>query len=206
MTIQYGFLQGTFGLPYGGYCVRPRRLGDIVLSADSAYLGMFCVIGKYSEVIEWLVLNDRMVANQCTAQDTYTHDLIIEIYSRASLLTRIVRGRNNIDVQLVIRISRTWDRDFRHAASSQFKPILKVVVPSGVTLSEIREQLESAVPGKLVDATCNKELLDIVLTRVSSRSSTINGRTNSENPRVQPEQTRLPVYEYNNDLPPKYSS
>ncbi|KAJ2844946.1 hypothetical protein J3B02_004818, partial [Coemansia erecta] len=64
MGIQYGFLQGTFGLPYGGYCIRPQRLDDIVLNADSAQSQMFCVIGKYSEVMEWLENNDRMVANQ----------------------------------------------------------------------------------------------------------------------------------------------
>ncbi|KAJ1961865.1 hypothetical protein GGI12_003008 [Dipsacomyces acuminosporus] len=76
-----------------------------------------------------------------------------------------------MDVQLVMRILRTWDR--QGVKQKEFKPVLKVIVPSGVTLPEIREELGRATPNVLLDATSNKELLDTVLSRVTSRNSAL---------------------------------
>ncbi|KAJ1867956.1 hypothetical protein H4R99_003114 [Coemansia sp. RSA 1722] len=214
MGVQYGFLQGTFGLPYGGYCIRPQNLGDIVLNADSPQSQMFCVIGKYSEVMGWLENNDRMVSNQCTSHDTFTHDLTVEMYSKTSSLVRIIRGKRNIDVQLVIRIARTWDRKnvSKSSSSSQFKPMVKGIVPSGVTLAEIKCQFAEAPAGTLVDATVDKALLDVVLTRVSSRSSTIASNQQQQTQPIPGSPSSsfattvalLPVYEHTEELPPDY--
>ncbi|KAJ2392389.1 hypothetical protein GGI23_005227 [Coemansia sp. RSA 2559] len=161
---------------------------------------MFCVLGKYSEVLGWLEGNDRMVANLCTTQDTFTHDLAVEVYDKASTLSRILRGRSNIDVQLVIRIARTWDRDAMNRTSKagplcQFRPLLKVLVPSGVTLSEIKAELERAEPHTLLDATRNKILLDVVLTRVSTRGSALSSDA----------QAPLPSYQCSIEQPPRYT-
>ncbi|KAJ1795565.1 hypothetical protein LPJ59_004271 [Coemansia sp. RSA 2399] len=200
MVLRYGFLQGTFGLPYGGYCVRPFRLNDIMLDADNPGLSMFCVLGKYCEVLEWLEGNDRMVANLCTTQDTFTHDLTVEVYDKASTLSRVLRGRGSIDVQLVIRIARTWDRDAMYRAPKagplrQFRPLLKVLVPSGVTLSEIKAELERAEPHTLLDDTRNKNLLDVVLTRVSTRGSVLSSDARAP----------LPSYQRSIEQPPRYT-
>ncbi|KAI7821308.1 hypothetical protein BX661DRAFT_68558 [Kickxella alabastrina] len=90
LMLQYGFLQSTFSLPYGGYCVKPQNISSIILNSDSANASMFCVIGKYSTVINWLDHSSSMVAKQCTTQDTFTHDLAVEVYTRASPLMRFV--------------------------------------------------------------------------------------------------------------------
>ncbi|KAJ2449670.1 hypothetical protein GGF42_004702 [Coemansia sp. RSA 2424] len=214
MSIHYGYLQGTFGLPYGGYCVRPPRLGDITLSADNEHLQMFCVLGRFSEVQEWLEEHHSMVCNECTVRRTFTHDLIVEVYSKASFLERLFKGQDGIDVQLVIRIARTWDRRKEGTDSGQFKPMLKAIVPSGITLPEIRDVLRRAVPGVVLDTTTNKALLNVVLSRVTTRCS-----ASGPNPDDSFEQRRylslspspgqaglLPAYETLDELPPEYSS
>ncbi|KAJ2659770.1 hypothetical protein IWW48_003283 [Coemansia sp. RSA 1200] len=184
MVLQYGFLQGTFGLPYGGYCVRPQRLDNIILSADNPGISMFCVLGKYSDVLAWLDKNsNQTVVSLCTAQGTFTHDLTVEVYNKSSTLVRLMRGKGAIDVQLVIRIARTWDRDAMDYKSKQedgsacrnFRPMLRVLVPSGVTLSDIRAELERAEPYTLLDATRDKNLLDTVLTRTSKKGDDCSG-------------------------------
>ncbi|KAJ2897181.1 hypothetical protein IWW38_001806, partial [Coemansia aciculifera] len=76
MSIHYGYLQGTFGMPYGGYCVRPPQLSDITLNADNEHLRMYCVLGRFGEVKRWLEEHNLMVCNECTVHDTFTHDLI----------------------------------------------------------------------------------------------------------------------------------
>ncbi|KAJ2722640.1 hypothetical protein GGI07_003167 [Coemansia sp. Benny D115] len=207
--LQYGFLQGTFGLPYGGYCVQPKVLNDIVLNADSPYLQMFCVIGKYSEVMRWLEGNDRMVANQCTSQDTFTHDLIVEVYTKAPKLVQLLRGKGNSTVQLVIRIARTWDRSSKSGrGTDQFKPMVKSIVPSGITLAEIFDELAGASPGDVVDATVNKALLDVVLSRVSTRTLATAAQQQQQQAPASPSGSSrsgfLPVYEYSRELPPSY--
>ncbi|KAJ2485589.1 hypothetical protein EV174_001622, partial [Coemansia sp. RSA 2320] len=78
MSMHYGYLQGTFGMPYGGYCVRPPQLRDIELSAQNEHLRMFCIVGTFCEAMEWLEANDLMVSNLCTEQATFTHDLVAE--------------------------------------------------------------------------------------------------------------------------------
>ncbi|KAJ2825621.1 hypothetical protein GGI24_003110 [Coemansia furcata] len=199
MSVHYGYLQGTFGLPYGGYCVRPPRLGDITLSAENEHLRMFCVVGPFSQVNEWLEDNNLMVSNQCTVRDTFTHDLIIEVYSHASFLERLFMGQEGIEVQLVIRIARTWDR--RKDENSQFKPMLKAIVPSGITLPEIRDVLRRAEPGIVLDTTRDKDLLNVVLSRITTRCSAME-----PNPDYLIERgDLLPAYDVSTEPPPEYS-
>ncbi|KAI8323191.1 hypothetical protein GQ54DRAFT_116305 [Martensiomyces pterosporus] len=200
MALKYGFLQGTFGLPYGGYCVKPLHLNDIVLNADSPHLSMFCITGKLGEVMDWLEANDHMVANQCTSQDTYTHDIAVEVYTQSSAIARMFKGKTSVDVQLVIRIARTWDR--QKEGKKEFRPMLKVIVPSGITLPEVREELARAKPNAVVDATANKALLDVVLSRVSTRDSML-GAGRPRSPAVDGSMA-LPAYENPSDLPPAY--
>lgn len=204
MALTYGYLQGTFGLPYGGYCVRPQHLDDILLNAGHKDLQMFCILGRMGEVQEWLKLNDRMVSNVCTTQDTFTHDLMVEIYSQDTWLTRLFKGgKLGMSVQLVIRIARTWDQGkAAGSANSQFKPVARILVPAGVTLAEIGnivETMELVSGEEWVDATRNKPLLNKVLTRVSTRGEMIkekemqSGGINC-----------LPKYEFRKVLPPTY--
>ncbi|KAJ1665206.1 hypothetical protein EV178_003384 [Coemansia sp. RSA 1646] len=162
---------------------------------------MFCVLGKYNEVLKWLQGNDRMVANLCTAQDTFTHDLTVEVYNKSSTLSRMLRGVKGIDAQLVIRIARVWDRDAMDqpgiaGPSRQFKPMLRVLVPSGITLSEIKDELERAELHTLLDATRDKNLLDVVLTRVSTRGSAQSGDIQA---------APLPRYQRSIEQPPRYT-
>ncbi|KAI9500923.1 hypothetical protein GGI25_004844 [Coemansia spiralis] len=179
MITQYGFLQGTFGLPYGGYCIRPLHLNDILLSPNNPSLSMFCILGKYGEVLKWLCNNNRIVVSLCTTQDTFTHDLAVEVYNKSSTLARIIKGKRAVDVQLVIRIARTWDRGctLSSSPSCQFKPMVKILAPSGITLAEISSELNRAIPGSMLDVTRNKALLSMALSRVSTRSSYLSGNS-----------------------------
>ncbi|KAJ1955440.1 hypothetical protein EC988_001883 [Linderina pennispora] len=171
MALKYGFLQGTFGLPYGGYCVQPRTLADILLDASNQHLSMFCVTGTYAEVLAWLSRQDDiMVANHHCTQDTYTHDLVVELYTHSSRLKRLFKGLSGTDVQLVIRIARTWDRRLNRT-SQDFRPLVKIIVPAGITLKEISEKMRTSAPDSVVDATADKGLLSVVLERVSTRDS-----------------------------------
>ncbi|KAJ2609197.1 hypothetical protein H4S08_004147 [Coemansia sp. RSA 1365] len=199
MQLQYGYLRGTFGLPYGGYCIRPQCLEDVVLQADNDHKQMFCVIGRYDEVIEWLDHNQHIVLNHSSMQATFTHELIVELYTHSSTLSRAIWGLKKLNVQLVIRIARTWDRN--NDLGSQFHPLLKIIVPSGISLPEIRSELDCAQSDKLRDATHNKNLLNTVLSRTSSRgtSSTYPKRNSGTlSPSV------LPAYERRDQLPPSY--
>ncbi|KAJ2514618.1 hypothetical protein H4217_005663 [Coemansia sp. RSA 1939] len=206
MVLQYGFLQGTFGLPYGGYCVRPQRLSNIMLSADNPGISMFCVLGRYSDVLAWLdEKSNRTVASLCTTQGTFTHDLTVEVYNKSSTLVRLMRGKGAIDVQLVIRIARTWDHDAMDyksnpedgSACRSFRPMLRVLVPSGVALSDISAELERAEPYTLLDATGDKSLLDTVLTRASTRRDDCSGFSDETQ-----EEVHLPGYKESIEQPP----
>ncbi|KAJ2801754.1 hypothetical protein H4R20_003551 [Coemansia guatemalensis] len=200
MPLQYGYLHGTFGLPYGGYCIRPQSLEDVVLQADNEHKQMFCVIGRYSEVAEWLEHNQHMILNQSAMEATFTHELVVELYTQSSALSRAIWGLKGIDVQLIIRIARTWDRK-RHDEGSQFHPLLKIIVPSGISMPEIREELDCAEPYKLRDATHNKSLLNTVLSRTASRNTSSSYPKRSSGPLSPP---ALPAYERREQLPPSY--
>ncbi|KAJ1892412.1 hypothetical protein LPJ66_006357 [Kickxella alabastrina] len=159
--------------------------------------------------MNWLGRSSSMVANRCTAQDTFTHDLAVEVYMRESPLMRFVRGKNNINVQLVVRIARTWDGGCGvPGVSDQFKPFLKSIVPSGITLAEIAGELKRASPGLVTAATSNKTLLNVVLARVSSQSPVeVDHGQNNYGLHSFPH-TRdngLSVCEYDSELPPLYS-
>ncbi|KAJ2305034.1 hypothetical protein IWW55_002141 [Coemansia sp. RSA 2706] len=198
MTLTYGYLRGTFGLPYGGYCIRPQSLPEIVLHASNENQRMFCVVGRYSEVTRWLEGSHVLVLNQSAMEATFTHELVVEVYTEYSALSRMIWGLDRLDVQLVIRIARTWDR--QREVGSQFHPLLKLIVPSGISLDEIRRQLQTAVAGETVDATHNKELLNNVLSRVSTYDTVGSGCTGHS----QMSPNSLPPYEYRRRLPPSY--
>ncbi|KAJ2837659.1 hypothetical protein J3B01_001959 [Coemansia erecta] len=102
----------------------------------------------------------------------------------------MVWGLDSINVQFVIRIGRVWDRG--ENKGSQFHPLLKMVVPSGVLLTEMCAKLQEAVPGQLLDATKDKELVDRAVARTAS----------SDLHRVQT--LCLPPYEHR-QLPPSYT-
>ncbi|KAJ2828549.1 hypothetical protein IWW50_001328 [Coemansia erecta] len=199
MTLQYGYLHGTFGLPYGGYCIRPPSLTDIVLQASNEHRWMFCVIGRFHEVSSWLENRPEiLVRNQSSMESTFTHELVAEVYTESSALSRMFWGLDNLDVKLIIRIARTWDRR-RDSVGCQFHPLLKLIVPSGVALGEIRERLRDAVPGQVLDATRDKVLLNRALAQVSTHES--GWSRNAECTRMS--LNTLPPYEYRR-VPPSY--
>ncbi|KAJ2740670.1 hypothetical protein GGI20_005686, partial [Coemansia sp. BCRC 34301] len=126
------------------------------------------------------------------------------VYSKASFLERLFKGQDGIDVQLVIRIARTWDR--RKDTSSQFKPMLKAIVPSGISFPEIRDVLRRAVPGVVFDTTSNKVLVNVVLSRVTTRCSELGQRRYlSMSPSPERAGLLLPAYESSDEPPPEYS-
>ncbi|KAJ2162827.1 hypothetical protein GGF46_000391 [Coemansia sp. RSA 552] len=172
MALRYGYLRGTFGMPYGGYCMRPTSLDRILLQADNDNQQMFCVVGRYREVADWLCRNDCAAVIQSSMRATFTHELVAEVYTKASALSRMIWGLDAIDVQLVVRIARTWDRrSSAEGAGDQFHPLLKLIATSGISLSEIRDELRKAVPGKMRDTTRDRKLLCAALARVSTRGS-----------------------------------
>ncbi|KAJ2137507.1 hypothetical protein IW137_000268 [Coemansia sp. RSA 1287] len=189
MSLQYGYLRGTFGLPYGGYCIRPSHLHAIDLQPSNPHQQMFCILGPYHSVTSWLSHNPIPVLVEPPTQPTFTHELIVEVYTQSSYLSRMVWGLDSIYVQFVIRIGRVWDRG--ENKGSQFHPLLKMVAPSGVLLTEMCAKLKEAVPGQLLDATKDKELVDRAVARTAS----------SDLHRVQ---TCLPPYEHR-QLPPSYT-
>ncbi|KAJ2498291.1 hypothetical protein GGH96_004440 [Coemansia sp. RSA 1972] len=190
MSLQYGYLRGTFGLPYGGYCIRPSHLNAITLQSSNPHQQMFCILGSYHSVTSWLNNNPIAVLNEPSTQPTFTHELVVEVYTQSSYLSRMVWGLNALDVQLVVRIARVWDRGENKA--SQFHPLLKVIVPSGILLSEVCAKLQEAVPGQLLDATRDKELVDRTVARTTSRNS------------HRAQSLCLPPYEHR-QLPPSYT-
>ncbi|KAJ1939239.1 hypothetical protein GGF37_004478, partial [Kickxella alabastrina] len=91
--LKYGFLQGTFGLPYGGYIVRPAYgLRTTLTLTDSA--SMFSVFGTKQEIISYLRSMQTMVFTKMTAR-TYTSDIVVELYrttehNQMTLLRRLL--------------------------------------------------------------------------------------------------------------------
>ncbi|KAJ1740946.1 hypothetical protein LPJ78_003904 [Coemansia sp. RSA 989] len=192
-NITYGYLRGTFGLPYGGYCIRPENVDEIVLQASNEYRRMFSILGKYSDVQKWMTRHRSTVLNQSSMEATFTHELVIEVFTESSSWTRMIWGLDSLNVQLVIRIARIWDRQSN--ASSQFHPVLKLIAPSGISLFEICEHLQSMQPEQTKDITSDKYVLNKTLARVSTRDSTYSCGSDSHG---------LPPYECHRRLPPPY--
>ncbi|KAJ2850723.1 hypothetical protein IWW36_001692 [Coemansia brasiliensis] len=197
--VTYGYLRGTFGLPYGGYCIRPESVDEIVLQASNEHQRMFCIVGRYSDVQEWMEQHNSTVLNQSAMEATFTHELVVEVFSKSSPWTRMIWGLDSLDVQLVIRIARVWDRQSN--ASSQFHPLLKLVAPSGISLKEVCDQLHGMQPEQTKDITYDKELLNRALARVSTRGS---ADTYGSGSYARADSSGLPPYEYHRRLPPPY--
>ncbi|KAJ2451021.1 hypothetical protein EV183_003880 [Coemansia sp. RSA 2336] len=192
-NVKYGYLRGTFGLPYGGYCIRPETVDEVVLQASNEYRRMYCIVGKYSDVREWMAQHDSIVLNQSSMEATFTHELVIEVFTESSSWTRMIWGLDSLDVQLVIRIARVWDR--QPNASSQFHPVLRLIAPSGISLREVCDQLASMQPEQTKDITSDKHVVGKALARVSTRNSAASCGSGGHS---------LPPYEYRRRLPPPY--
>ncbi|KAJ2596574.1 hypothetical protein GGH99_007493 [Coemansia sp. RSA 1285] len=153
--LQYGFLQGTFGLPYGGYLVHPPRgaLRNRLVLSES--MSMFGVLGTQTEIIQCLKHLHPMVFCKTNTQPTYTSDIVVELYTSTQqsqpqapgsgwayhaipLFGRWLQTLFTQQRQLVIRSGRTF-------TPSDFKPLVRIRVPQGMTLSEIAGVLETAL-------------------------------------------------------------
>ncbi|KAJ1665196.1 hypothetical protein IW140_003538 [Coemansia sp. RSA 1813] len=149
--LQYGFLQGTFGLPYGGYLVQPPRgaLGSTLVLSDS--MNMFSVLGTQTEIVQCLHDMHAMVFCKTMAR-SFTSDIVVEMYTKPrSQAPGTGWGYHAIPFlghwfdslftqqrQLVIRSGRTF-------MPSDLKPLVRIRIPQGVTLSEIAGVLESSI-------------------------------------------------------------
>ncbi|KAJ2705423.1 hypothetical protein H4R19_005122 [Coemansia spiralis] len=155
MTLRYGYLRGTFGLPYGGYVMQEPRAADVVLDAGNEHRQMFCVIGRLGDALRWLEDNLHSVTVKEGAQATFTREVVAEVYTKSSWLTQLLWGVDAADAQVIIRIGRTWDRR-PPGATTQFHPLRKAIALSGVALSEIGALLRRAVPEQTLDTVCDK--------------------------------------------------
>ncbi|KAJ1884960.1 hypothetical protein LPJ66_010359, partial [Kickxella alabastrina] len=178
--LKYGFLQGTFGLPYGGYIVRPAYgLRTTLTLTDSA--SMFSVFGTKQEIISYLRSMQTMVFTKMTAR-TYTSDIVVELY-RTTEHNQMTLLRRLLDFspqrQLVIRAGRSF-------TPSDFKPLVRIQAPQGLRLCEIAGILEDTAGGAAatavaplggkkfaVNLTRDKELNIRVMGRLRSASSSV---------------------------------
>ncbi|KAJ2763568.1 hypothetical protein IWQ56_004813, partial [Coemansia nantahalensis] len=154
-ALRYGYLRGTFGLPYGGYVIQEPCPADVELDAGNRHRQMFCVIGRLGDALGWLEGNRHSVTVKQTAEATFTREVVAEVYTRSSQLTQLLWGVDGVDAQLVIRIGRTWERR-PHDASTQFHPLLKAIAPSGIAMCEVAALLRRAAPGQPLDAAGGK--------------------------------------------------
>ncbi|KAJ1724947.1 hypothetical protein LPJ61_005688 [Coemansia biformis] len=166
-VLRYGYLRGTFGLPYGGYTIQEPHPIDVELDAANEHRQMFCVLGRFSAVTGWLDGNQHTITARQAAQATFTREIVAEVYTESSWIAQMLWGLGCLDVQLVIRIGRTWDRRPRDR-SCQFFPVLKVIAPSEVVMDDIGALLRRAVPGQVLDAAREKDLVARTLSRAPS--------------------------------------
>ncbi|KAJ1853425.1 hypothetical protein LPJ73_002651 [Coemansia sp. RSA 2703] len=150
--LQYGFLQGTFGLPYGGYLVRPpAALPSTLLLTQK--VPMFSVIGRRDEICALLRSMHTMVFSHMAAR-TYTADIVIEVYPVDRTAWRMPRWldfTSRTPRQLVIRAGRTF-------VPADFDPLLAVRAPQGISMREIADVLARCWDQRAVDLTRDKAL------------------------------------------------
>ncbi|KAJ1719441.1 hypothetical protein LPJ53_005802 [Coemansia erecta] len=153
-NLQYGFLQGTFGLPYGGYLVHPPGALPPTLNLTQK-MPMFGAIGRRDEICALLRSMHTMVFSQMAAR-TYTADIVIEVYPvNRSAAWRVPRWLDfagaNAPRQLVIRAGRTF-------VPADFDPLLSIRAPQGISMREIAEVLMQSWNRRTVDLTRDKAL------------------------------------------------
>ncbi|KAJ2659762.1 hypothetical protein IWW48_003275 [Coemansia sp. RSA 1200] len=186
--LQYGFLQGTFGLPYGGYLVQPPRgaLRNRLVLSES--MNMFGVLGTQTEIIQCLKHLHAMVFCKTNTQPTYTSDIVVELYTSTQqaqapgsgwayhaipMLGRWLQKLFTQQRQLVIRSGRTF-------TPSDFKPLVRIRVPQGMTLSEIAGVLEAALREQPASsATAGGGAGGLDLTRDKATNIRVMGRSRS---------------------------
>ncbi|KAJ1648040.1 hypothetical protein LPJ64_000657 [Coemansia asiatica] len=191
---KYGFLQGTFGLPYGGYLVHPpHKLQSTLILSDA--VSMFSVIGTKQEITSFLKTMRTMIFTHMSAR-TYTSDIVVELY-RTTPETSIIKKWIDFSTerQLVIRAGRTF-------TPSDFKPILRIQAPQGLMMCEIASILEKPIKGSTINLTRDKALNIKVMGR--SRSASNLATKNSNHP---DDLDFLPPYRKQSEdgLPPAYS-
>ncbi|KAJ2860325.1 hypothetical protein GGI22_002742 [Coemansia erecta] len=178
---QYGFLQGTFGLPYGGCLVHPPRnaLHSTLVLSDS--MNMFSVLGTQEEIVQCLRHMHAMVFCKTMAR-TFAADIVVELYTKSQsqapgsgwgyhaipLLGGWLDALFTRQRQLVIRSGRTF-------TPSEFKPLVRIRIPQGLTLSEIAGVLESAIASPQTAATAG----NVDLTRDKAINIKVMGRSRS---------------------------
>ncbi|KAI9500913.1 hypothetical protein BX070DRAFT_236971 [Coemansia spiralis] len=178
---QYGFLRGTFGLPYGGYLVQPPHgaLRNALVLSES--MNMFSVLGTQREIIEFLRHMRTMIFCKVPSR-SFTSEIVVEMYPRpaqhplSSWCSTIPFLGRWVDIvfsrqrQLVIRAGRSF-------TPSDFKPLLRIHAPQGLMLCEIAAIVESsastprsAYKNGCVDLTRDKALNIKVMGRSRSAS------------------------------------
>ncbi|KAJ2553925.1 hypothetical protein EV175_002761 [Coemansia sp. RSA 1933] len=220
--LQYGFLQGTFGLPYGGYLVHPppTALDSTLVLSDS--MNMFSVLGTQTEIVQCLRHMHAMVFCK-TTQHTFASDVVVELYTKQRaqspgtawgvhaipVLGRWLDALFTQQRQLVIRPGRTF-------TPSDFRPLVRIRIPQGVKLSEIATVLESAIASPQaaahdgnVDLTRDKAINIKVMGR--SRSASLLGIDSAADHHLHdfdadPAACSLPPYQRYDDSPSQHAS
>ncbi|KAJ1735469.1 hypothetical protein LPJ61_000535 [Coemansia biformis] len=223
--LAYGFLQGTFGLPYGGYLVPPpRRLRSTLTLTDAA--PMFSAVGTRRQIIECLRTMPSMAFCKM-ATGTCTSDLLIELYRAMPALSLVDEycarrsAANGLLGRLALLAACCWRRligrlfsqerqlvirSAQPSGPSDLKPLLRIRAPQGIMLSEIAALMDTVEDGAELDLTRDKAVNIRVMgrSRAASLLAADNGLLdddNDDNPAF-----LLPPYQrYQADLPPAYS-
>lgn len=181
----YGYLQGTFGLPYGGYLIQPPApLRQLVLTEHRS---MFSVIGSHREILQCLRHLRVPVFSQMRSR-SYTADLVIELYRHrmppiSSIMDAVRWLASPAQRQLVIRAGRTF-------VPREFKPLARIQVPQGLALDEMAGVLEDLRFRGTHDLTRNKAINISVMGRLAQEPT----KDESELPKYQPTEHRPPAY------------
>ncbi|KAJ1957720.1 hypothetical protein EC988_000683, partial [Linderina pennispora] len=116
--LRFGFLQGTFGLPYGGHLVQPEALPDTIALTPS--MPMFACLGSARQIHGFLVQQTR--TSLCTVNvPCGSGGLVVEMYRDRSY-DRLAGWWDMGQRQVVVRAQRAF-------SVSEFRPLLRVTVP-----------------------------------------------------------------------------
>ncbi|PIA13266.1 hypothetical protein COEREDRAFT_83609 [Coemansia reversa NRRL 1564] len=211
----YGYLQGTLGRLYGGSLVQPRRLRSTLMLNDAQ--PMFSLIGTRVAISDWLRTMSTMVFSKAILRPS--SDILIELYrspARLSLVDEYCKRRagKNFFGRLALLAACCWHRlgcvfsterqlVIRPASSlgeDVVPPVLSILVPQGIMLSEVAPLLEQVESGSL-DVTRDKALNIRVIGRSRAAELIDFDYSDDEDPAF-----LLPPYQpYQSDLPPAYS-